>query len=138
MEKIHQTKVHSERLRLSVLAIVIIVFIIAFLLLNRSFIVSQCSVRPLGIALLLITFEYNDQLLHPIISNLTNHTPVLMLLIFVSVASLMIPLHYKLEKWTKYKQTEKNRLIRLSKAKRIIMEAEEDSGKKQTKRLLNE
>ena len=122
MEKIHLAKVQSERLQLSVLAIVIIVFIIAFLLLSRSFIVSQRFVRSLGIVLLLITFEYIDQLLHPIIANLTNHTPVLMLLILVSVAALMVPLHYKLEKWTKYKLTEKNRQIRLTKAKKIIEE----------------
>ncbi|MBP1663918.1 MAG: tetratricopeptide repeat protein [Bacteroidetes bacterium] len=138
MEKQHQAELRSQRLQLSVLAIVIIVFIIAFLLLSRSFIVSQRFVRSLGIILLLITFEYIDQLLHPIIANLTNHTPVLMLLILVSVAALMVPLHYKLEKWTKYKLTEKNRLIRLSKAKKIIMETEESTDRKRTKQVLTE
>ena len=138
MEKIHQAEVLSQRLQLSVLAIVIIVFIIAFLLLSRSFIVSQRFVRSLGIVLLLITFEYIDQLLHPIIANLTHHTPVLMLLILVSVASLMVPLHYRLEKWTKYKLTEKNKQIRLSKAKKIIMETKVLSDKKRTKQVLTE
>lgn len=104
-------KVQSERLQLSVLAIVIIVFIIAFLLLSRSFI-EPALCKVLGIILLLITFEYIDQLLHPIVANFTNHTRVLMLLILVLIASLMVPLHYKLEKWTKYKLTERNRLIR--------------------------
>ena len=138
MEKIHQAKVQSERLQLSVLAIVIIVFIIAFLLLSRSFIVSQRFVRSLGIILLLITFEYIDQLLHPIVANFTNHTPVLMLLILVLIASLMVPLHYKLEKWTKYKLTERNRLIRLTKAKKIIEELDNETNKKQTEKVLTE
>ena len=135
-EKIHQAELLKQRLQLSVLAIVIIVFIIVFLLLSRSFIVSHRFVRSLGIILLLITFEYIDQLLHPVIANFTNHTPVLMLLILVSVASLMVPLHYKLEKWTKYRLTEKNRQIRLSKAKKIIMEMEETAQQKQHRNVI--
>ena len=79
-----------------------------------------------------------DQLLHPIIANLTNHTPVLMLLILVSVAALMVPLHYKLEKWTKYKLTEKNRQIRLTKAKKIIEELDHVPEKKRTEKVLTE
>ncbi len=135
-EKIHQAKVQKQRLQLSVLAIVIIVFIIAFLLLSRSFVVSHRFVRSLGIVLLLITFEYIDQLLHPVIANMTNHNPVLMLIILVSVAALLVPMHYKLEKWTKYRLTENNKQIRLNKAKKIIMEMEKETPLKRQKSLL--
>jgi hypothetical protein len=54
----------------------------------------------------------------------TNHSPVLMLAVLVIVASLLIPLHHRMEKWIKEKMTEKNKRIRLDNAKKTIEKLE--------------
>jgi len=53
--------------------------------------------------MMLVLFEYLTLLLHPAVANLTHHTPVLEILIFVGVAALVIPLHHKLEHWLIHK-----------------------------------
>lgn len=60
-------------------------------------------IRLLGVLSLLFLFEYLTLLLHPAVANLTHHTPVLEILIFVGVAALVIPLHHKLEHWLIHK-----------------------------------
>jgi hypothetical protein len=42
-------------------------------------------------------------LLHPTVARLTNHTPVLEILIFVSAAAVLIPLHHRAEHWLIHK-----------------------------------
>lgn len=122
----HQEHERNHRLQLTVLAISIIIVIIIFLLLSRSIIVSQKFIEFLGVIVLLITFEFIDQVLHPVIAKITNDTPVLMLLILVFIAGLLIPLHTKLEKWTIKKLVEKNKKIRLAAAKKTIEQLEKD------------
>ena len=53
----------------------------------------------MGIISLLILFEFLTLLLHPLVAELTHHNPVYELLIFVSIASLLIPAHHRLEHW---------------------------------------
>lgn len=60
-------------------------------------------VRLLGVLSLLFLFEYLTLLLHPFVSHITHHTPMLEILIFVGVAALVIPLHHKLEHWLIHK-----------------------------------
>lgn len=122
LAKQHQEEVRVRRLQLTILAISIIVFIIVFLLLSRTIIASQRLIKFLGIVVLLISFEFIDQVLHPIIETFTNYTPSLMLLILVSIASLLVPLHYKLEKLAIAKLIENNNKIRLAAAKKTIKE----------------
>jgi hypothetical protein len=47
-----------------------------------------------------------------------------MLLALVIIASLLIPLHHRLEKWIKEKMVEKNKKIRLAAAKKTIAKLE--------------
>ena len=56
-------------------------------------------IKILGILSLLLVFEYLTLLLHPYVADLTHHTPVYELLIFVSIATLLIPSHHKIEHW---------------------------------------
>nr|WP_320038285.1 hypothetical protein [uncultured Bacteroides sp.] len=125
IQKQEQERIH--RIQLRILTISIIIVIIAFLLLSRSIIVNQKTIEYLGIIVLLITFEFIDQVLHPIIEKATHNSPILMLLILVSIAALLVPLHYKLEKWSIAKLVEKNKKIRLTSAKKTIEQLE---GKK--------
>ena len=117
-------EMRNHRLQLTILAISIIIVIISFLLLSRSIIVNQKIIEYLGIVVLLITFEFIDQVLHPIIQHTTHDSPILMLLILVSIAALLVPLHYKLENWAIGKLVENNNNIRLTSAKRTIEELE--------------
>ena len=125
MQKQEQERIH--RIQLRILTISIIIVIIAFLLLSQSIIVNQRIIEYLGIVVLLITFEFIDQVLHPIIEEATHNSPILMLLILVSIAALLVPLHYKLEKWSIARLVEKNKKIRLTSAKKTIEQLE---GKK--------
>jgi len=56
-------------------------------------------IRLLGVLSLLFLFEYLTLLLHPSVARLTNHTPIYEILIFVAIASILIPLHHRLEHW---------------------------------------
>jgi len=47
-----------------------------------------------------------------------------MLLSLVVIAAVIIPLHHRLEKWATHKLVEKNKAIRLAKAKKTIEELE--------------
>ena len=48
-----------------------------------------------------------------------------MLFVLVAIASLLIPLHHRMEKWIKEKMILKNKRIRLDNAKKTIEELEE-------------
>ncbi len=107
------------------LAIGIVTFLILFFLLSRSIIVNEKWISFFGILGLLIVFEFINLLIHPFLERVTHHNPFLMLLALVALASLLIPLHHRLEKWIKTKMTEKNKKIRLASAKKTIVELEE-------------
>jgi hypothetical protein len=62
-------------------------------------------IKTLGIISLLLFFEYLTLLLHPIVAEITHHTPVLELLIFVCIAALLIPTHHRVERWLLEKLT---------------------------------
>lgn len=57
-------------------------------------------------------------------SNMTRDSPSLMLLALVAVAALIVPFHHRLEKWTTKKLVEKNKEVRLAKAKKIVEQLE--------------
>ena len=54
-----------------------------------------------GILGLLIVFEFINLLIHPFLERVTHHSPFLMLMALVALASLLIPLHHRMEKWIK-------------------------------------
>ena len=107
------------------LAVGIVTFLILFFLLSRSIIVNEKWISFFGILGLLIVFEFINLLIHPFLERVTHHNPMLMLLALVALASLLIPLHHRLEKWIKEKMTKKNKAIRLAAAKKTIEELEE-------------
>jgi hypothetical protein len=123
MHQQHEQRQHN--IQLAVLAIGILLAIIIFLLLSNSFIVSHKVVGFLSVLVLLVVFEFMNLLLHPFLENITHDSPMLMLLALVLIAALIIPLHHRLEHWTTKKLVEKNKAIRLAKAKKTIEELEE-------------
>ena len=63
-------------------------------------------------------------------SSITHESPVLMLLALVLIASLLIPMHHRMEHWIKEKMIEKNKAIRLAAAKKTIQQLGEDNHEK--------
>lgn len=61
--------------------------------------VKLSVIKFLGVVSLLFLFEYITLLLHPQVQRITHHTPILEILLFVGIASLLIPAHHKIEHW---------------------------------------
>jgi tetratricopeptide (TPR) repeat protein len=120
-EQVAQRRVN---LQYGLIAIGIISFLTLFLVLSRSIITNRKAIQFLGVIVLLIVFEFINLFLHPIIDQATNHSPILMLLALVCIAALLVPSHYKIEKWALSKIIEKNEMIRLSAAKKTVEKLE--------------
>ena len=127
-KKLREAEVRQQNIQYTLIAFGIICFIIIFLLLTRWVITNAKVIAFFGIVALLIVFEFINLLLHPFLEKITNHSPLLMLLALVCIASLLVPLHHKLEKWATVKLMEKNKQIRLKAAKRTIQKLERKSS----------
>ena len=122
VEKNKQLEARKHDIQLAITAIAILSTIILFLLLSRSILISHKVVEYLNVLVLLVVFEFINLLIHPFLEKITHHSPILMLLGLVGIAALIIPLHHRLEHWTTKKLVEKNKAIRLTKAKKTIEE----------------
>ncbi len=116
----------SQQLQYLLISLFIpVIFILTFFMSKRK--IPTRFIRFMGIISLLILFEFLTLLLHPKVAEFTHHNPVYELLIFVVIASLLIPAHHRLEPWIIKKLTEssfngsgyilKLRTIRLNKKK---------------------
>jgi tetratricopeptide (TPR) repeat protein len=114
----------EQNIQYALIALAIILFIILFLLLSRSILVNEKWIEFLGVLGLLVVFEFINLLIHPYLTEVTNDSPVFMLIVLVIIAALLIPLHHKLEKRITEKMVEKNKKIRLVAAKRTIEKLE--------------
>ena len=123
-EKLEAESERHQNIQYAAIAIGVLCFGIIFLLLSRSVIVNEKWIRFLGILGLLLVFELINLFIHPLLSDLTNHSPLLMLVIMVVIAALIIPLHHRIEHWIIHKMTHNNRKIRLSAAKRTVAKLE--------------
>lgn len=111
---------HRNYLQYSAIASSIVLLLIVFFVSSHSIIVNQKFIRFLGILSLLIVFEFINLLLHPLLEKFTHHNTFFILTIMVGIASLLIPLHHKIEHWITDKMVEKNNKIRLTEARKTI------------------
>jgi hypothetical protein len=121
--KAQREKADEQRklyIQFSLLALGIIALLITILLLSQSVIINEKWVSFLSTLGLLVVFEFINLLLHPALDSLTEGSPVLMLVALVAIASLLIPLHHRLEHRIKDKMVAKNKRIRLTAAKRTV------------------
>ncbi len=114
----------KQNIQFALIAFGIITFIVLFLLFSRSIVANEKFISFFGVLGLLVVFEFINLLIHPWLASVTHESPVLMLLALVLIASLLIPLHHRLEKWIKEKMVEKNKKIRLEAAKKTIDQLE--------------
>jgi tetratricopeptide (TPR) repeat protein len=92
------SKERAKQLQLLFIGIFIPGFFLFTLLLSRIRIHVRI-IKILGVVSLLVLFEYLTLLLHPYVAELTHHTPVYEILIFVSIAAILIPAHHRVEHW---------------------------------------
>lgn len=123
-EKRKEEERRIQNLQYASIAIGIFVFIFIFLLLSQRFVINTKVIEFFGVIALLLVFEFLNLLLHPFLERITHHTPVLMLIFMVTIAALLVPFHHRTEKWATEKLIEKNKAIRLAKAKREIEKLE--------------
>ena len=116
----------KHNLQYAAIAVALITFIILFLALSRSIIVKQKFIEFFAILGLLAVFEFINLFIHPYLANITNHSPVLMLIILIAIGAMLIPLHHKLEKWITKIMIEKNKKIRLEAARKTIAKLEKE------------
>ncbi len=128
-EKLKAEEERKQNIQFALIAFGIITFIILFLLFSRSIVANEKFISFFGVLGLLIVFEFINLLFHPWLASFTHESPVLMLLALVIIASLLIPMHHRLEKWIKEKMVEKNKKIRLAAAKKTIEKLEGEKTK---------
>lgn len=87
-----------QQLQMLMIGLSIPVLFLLTLILNRIRI-HQRVIKFLGIISLLMLFEYLLLLLHPFVLEFTHHTPIYEILIFVALASILIPAHHRIEHW---------------------------------------
>lgn len=87
-----------QEMQLLIIGISIPAFFIVTLFLSRRKI-HRKLIQVLGIISLLMLFEYLTLLLHPVVVEITHHTPFLELLIFVGIAAMVVPAHHRIEHW---------------------------------------
>lgn len=85
-----------------------ILFFITLYLSNRK--IKPKYIEFLGLVSLLLTFEYIMLLLHPLIVKITHHIPIYQLMIFAVIASVLTPLHHRMENWLMKILTKKERV----------------------------
>ena len=122
----------SQQLQLLFIGMFIPFFFLMTVLLSRIKIHVRI-IKVLGIISLLVLFEYLTLLLHPYVVELTHHTPVLEILIFVSIAAILIPTHHRIEHWLIEKlihqKEEKDTLKLKLKTKKITVKTSSDVRK---------
>lgn len=94
-KKIAQQERLAE-LQLLLIGIFIPTFFLITLLLSRIKLDVRV-VKILGILSLLFLFEYLTLLIHPFVSRISHHSPVYELLVYVSIAAILIPIHHRVE-----------------------------------------
>ena len=100
-------KERKQQLQMLFIGIFIPGFFLFTLLLSRIRIHVR-AIKLSGILSLLILFEYLTLLLHPYVLEFTAHTPVYEMLIFVTLAAILIPTHHRVERWLIEKLVRRN------------------------------
>lgn len=109
-------KERKQQLQLLFIGMFIPGFFLLTLLLSRIQIHTRV-IKFLGVLSLLILFEYLTLFLHPTVAAFTNHTPIYEMLIFVAIASVLLPGHHRIENWLIEKLTQRKGSIKVKKVK---------------------
>ncbi|RYG13922.1 MAG: tetratricopeptide repeat protein [Chitinophagaceae bacterium] len=100
IEELQKREAEDRTQKLQLLAIGIFIpilfFITVFLSQKR---VNKKVIEYSGIVSLLMLFEYLTLFIHPFVAEKSHHSPLIEIIIFVIIASLLTPTHHKVEVW---------------------------------------
>jgi tetratricopeptide (TPR) repeat protein len=114
----------SRNIQFGIIALIVITLGIFLLVFSRTAVVGAKAIKNLSLIALLLFFEFINLLVHPVLGELTHHSPLLMLLCMAAIAALLIPLHHRMEKLITNMLVSKNNRVRLEAARRTIEELE--------------
>ncbi len=97
-QKREEVEDRKQKLQLLIIGIAIPIFFFISLVLSRRK-VHKRLIEFSGIISILLLFEYITLLLHPFIAEKTNHSPIIEIIIFVTIAAIISPLHHRIERW---------------------------------------
>lgn len=101
-EKAKDANERKINLQLIGIALFILLFFLILLLLSKSR-THRKLIDFMSVFSLLLVFEFITLFIHPFVQSISNHLPVLELLILVGFASILIPLHHKSSHWLREK-----------------------------------
>ncbi|MBL7952558.1 MAG: tetratricopeptide repeat protein [Flavobacteriales bacterium] len=114
----------SRNIQFGIIALIVITLGIFLLIFSRTSVVGAKAIKNLSLIALLLFFEFINLLVHPVLGDITHHSPLLMLLCMAAIAALLIPLHHRMEKLITNMLVSKNNRVRLEAARRTIEELE--------------
>lgn len=114
----------TQNIHYALISLGILIVIVLFLLMSHTVIATPKMIRFFGVITLLIVFEFINLLIHPFLGKITHHSTFLMLMAMVCIASLLVPMHHKIEHWATNTLIEKNKKIRLANARKTLEELE--------------
>lgn len=100
-QKLKAQEERRRNIKLGLIAVFIPMFAGIVYLISRKKKKNTKIITLMGLASLLMFFEFISLLIHPYIEKLTHHDAILMYLILLVIASILVPLHHKLESYVK-------------------------------------
>jgi tetratricopeptide (TPR) repeat protein len=114
----------SRNIQFGIIALIVITLLVFLLAISRTSVVGAKTIKNLSLVALLLLFEFINLLLSPLLGEVFDQSPLLILLAMVIIAGLLIPLHHRMEKFITNMLVSKNNRIRLEAARRTIAELE--------------
>lgn len=114
----------SRNIQFGIIALIVITLLVFLLAISRTSVVGSKTIKNLSLMALLLLFEFINLLLSPLLGEVFDQSPLLVLLAMVIIAGLLIPLHHRMERWITNMLVSKNNRVRLEAARRTIEELE--------------
>jgi tetratricopeptide (TPR) repeat protein len=114
----------ANNIQFGIIALIVITLLVFLLAISRTSVVGAKTIKNLSLVALLLLFEFINLLLSPVLGEVFDQSPLLILLAMVIIAGLLIPLHHRMEKFITNMLVSKNNRVRLEAARRTIAELE--------------
>lgn len=88
----------KQKLQLLAIGVLIPIFFFISVFLSRRK-VNKRVIEFSGVISLLMFFEYLTLFIHPFVAEKSHHSPIIEIVVFVIIASLLTPAHHKIEHW---------------------------------------
>lgn len=114
----------SRNIQFGIIALIVITLLVFLLAISRTSVVGAKTIKNLSLVALLLLFEFINLVLSPLLGEVFDQSPLLIMLAMVVIAGLLIPLHHRMERFITNMLVSKNNRVRLEAARRTIAELE--------------